>query len=279
MYEAAIKTASTGVYFAVPYMAKLIIEFMEKNYQKENRNLRKSRDLLVERILHRYPARRVDSDDDLFDALEEYDSYRNERYERLADDQSKLCKLFMSNPKMGAFISDVIGGEDALIACVRYFGKDMLDCAEDEGRMEEVRKANDEYLSRMARFDELENQMRENLKNSTRCMERFKSEKGMSDEEFESFLDRVYHLCNHVFMGELNDEVLGLLFKGLYYDRDLSCAERDAEVRGRNERIVFEKRERNGDSLPPLRNGGSFEPDSDLSPVFGNRRRRSVWDL
>ena len=78
MYEAAIKTASTGVYFAVPYMAKLIIEFMEKNYQKENRNLRKSRDLLVERILHRYPARRVDSDDDLFDALEEYDSYRNE---------------------------------------------------------------------------------------------------------------------------------------------------------------------------------------------------------
>lgn len=279
MYEAAIKTASTGVYFAVPYMAKLIIEFMEKNYQKENRNLRKSRDLLVERILHRYPARRVDSDDDLFDALEEYDSYRNERYERLADDQSKLCKLFMSNPKMGVFISDVIGGEDALIACVRYFGKDMLDCAEDEGRMEEVRKANDEYLSRMARFGELENQMRENLKNSTRCMERFKSEKGMSDEEFESFLDRVYHLCNHVFMGELNDEVLGLLFKGLYYDRDLSCAEREAEVRGRNERIVFEKRERNGDSLPPLRNGGSFEPDADLSPVFGNRRRRSVWDL
>ena len=58
MYEAAIKRASTGVYFAVPYMAKLIIEFMEKNYQKENRNLRKSRDLLVERILHRYPARR-----------------------------------------------------------------------------------------------------------------------------------------------------------------------------------------------------------------------------
>lgn len=255
MYEAAIKRASTGVYFAVPYMAKLIIEFMEKNYQKENRNLRKSRDLLVERILHRYPARRVDSDDDLFDALEEYDSYRNERYERLADDQSKLCKLFMSNPKMGAFISDVIGGEDALIACVRYFGKDMLDCAEDEGRMAEVRKANDEYLSRMARFGELENQMRENLKNSTRCMERFKSEKGM------------------------NDEVLGLLFKGLYYDRDLSCAEREAEVRGRNERIVFEKRERNGDSLPPLRNGGSFEPDADLSPVFGNRRRRSVWDL
>ena len=36
MYEAAIKTASTGVYFAVPYMAKLIIEFMEKNYQKDH---------------------------------------------------------------------------------------------------------------------------------------------------------------------------------------------------------------------------------------------------
>ncbi len=252
---------------------------MEKNYQKKNSNRRSSRDLLVEKILRQYPTLRVDNDDELFDALEEYDSLRNERYERLADDQSKLCKLFMANPKMGAFISDVIGGEDALIACVRYFGKDMLDCAEDEGRMAEVRKANDEYLSRMARFNELESQMRENLAKSSRCMKRFKSDKGMSDEEFEGFLDRVYHLCNHVFMGELNDEVLELLFKGLYYDRDLSCAEHDAEVRGRNERIAFEKRERSGDSLPPLRNGGSFESDSDYSPMFRNRRRHSVWDL
>lgn len=96
-------------------------------------------------------------------------------------------------------------------------------------------------------------------------MERFKSEKGMSDEEFESFLDRVYHLCNHVFMGELNDEVLGLLFKGLYYDRDLSCAEREAEVRGRNERIVFEKRERNGDSVAIL---CETEAVSSLMPIF-----------
>ena len=89
MYEAAIKRASTGVYFAVPYMAKLIIEFMEKNYQKENRNLRKSRDLLVERILHRYPARRVDSDDDLFDALEEC-SYR--LCALLREGYARLCR-------------------------------------------------------------------------------------------------------------------------------------------------------------------------------------------
>lgn len=35
MYEAAIKRASTGVYFAVPYMAKLIIEFMERIIKKK----------------------------------------------------------------------------------------------------------------------------------------------------------------------------------------------------------------------------------------------------
>ena len=53
---------------------------MEKNYQKENRNRRKSRDLLVEKLLDRFPTRPLDNDDELFDALEEYDSYRNERY-------------------------------------------------------------------------------------------------------------------------------------------------------------------------------------------------------
>ncbi len=251
---------------------------MEKIYQNGKRN---SRNLLMERMLKQYPSLRVDDDDALFDALEEYDAYRESRYKRLADDQGKLSNLFISNPRMGAFISDVIGGEDVLVACVRYFGKDMLDCAGDEGLMNEVRKANDEYTARMARFNELDAQMRDNLHRSTRSMERFKAAKGMGDDEFEQFLDRVYHLCNHVFMGELNEEVLGLLFKGLNYERDLSCAERDGEVRGRNARISFEKRERRGDSLPPLRGGNGFDdiPDDGLSPVFGNHRRRSVWSL
>ncbi len=248
-------------------------------YQKERPASRRSRDLLVERILKQDPAVRVENDDDLFDALEVYDSKRSERYDRLADDQHRLCKLFMSNPRMGAFISDVVNGEDALIACVRYFGRDMLECAHDEGRMDEVRRANDEYLSRMNRYNELDAQMRDNLQKSTRCIARFKAEKGMTDNEFERFIDRVYHLCNHVFMGELNEEVLGLLFKGLHYDRDLSCAEHDAEVRGRNEIISFAKRERRGDSLPPLRGGGGFDSDDERTPMFGNRRRRSVWDL
>ncbi len=254
---------------------------MEKNYQKEKRNARHSRDLLAKRMLEQYPSLQVDDDDALFDALEEYDAYRTARYERLADDQGKLCNLFMSNPRIGAFISDVVGGEDVLVACVRYFGKDVLNCAEDEGLMNEVRKANDEYTARMSRFNELDAQMRENLQRSTRSMERFKQAKGMSDEAFEQFLDRIYHLCNHVFMGELNDEVLNLLFKGLNYDQDLSCAEQEGEVRGRNTRITFEKRDRRGDSLPPLRGGDTMSrfKDDGLSPVFGNHRRRSVWDL
>ncbi len=254
---------------------------MEKIYQKGKQNSRQSRELLVERLSKEYPSLQVTNDDELFDAIEEYDAYRESHYKRLYDDQERLCKLFMSNPRIGAFISDVAGGEDVLVACVRYFGKDMLNCADDEGLMNEVRKANDEYTARMSRFNELDAQMRENLQRSTRSMERFQAEKGMSDEEFERYLDRVYHLCNHVFMGELNEEVLGLLFKGLNYDQDLSCAEREGEVRGRNARITFEKRDRRGDSLPPLRGANAFDDsfDDGLSPVFGNHRRRSVWDL
>ncbi len=254
---------------------------MEKNYQKGNESSHNSRELLAERMSKQYPSLQFDDDGALFDALEEYDAYREARYERLANDQGKLSKLFIANPRLGAFISDVVGGEDVLVACVRYFGRDMLDCAGDEVLMNKVRKANDEYMARMSRFNELDAQMRENLQRSTRSMERFKAEKRMSDEDFERYLDRVYHLCNHVFMGELNEEVLSLLFKGLNYDQDLSCAEHEGEVRGRNARISMEKRERRGDSLPPLRGGKGFDDASDdgLSPVFGNHRRRSVWDL
>ncbi len=254
---------------------------MKKQTEEKSVPRRKSREVLIERVMQKFPDRLLETDDDFFDALEEYDSYFQKRYEKLADDQNKLCDLFISNPKMGAFIADVVGGEDALVACVKYFGKDLLECAGDDRRMYELRRANDEYMSRISHYRKLDAEMRENLKNSSRHIERFKASKGMSDEEFEAFVDRVYHLCNHVFVGDLNTEVLELLYKGVNYDSDLSCAEKAAEIKGRNERIVLEKKQNRGDSLSGLRSVGSVvaEEDEDTSPILGRRRRKSVWDL
>ena len=123
-------------------------------------------------------------------------------------------------------------------------------------------------------------EMEENWQHSARAIARFKAHKGMSDEEFEDFLDRVHHVCEHVFMHDFTTEILELLFKGINYDLDLGNTERIAEIRGRNERILSERPPREGSPLPQLSGiGGGENPDEGRSAAFGFRRRGSVWDL
>lgn len=122
--------------------------------------------------------------------------------------------------------------------------------------------------------------MEENWQHSARAIARFKAHKGMSDEEFEDFLDRVHHVCEHVFMHDFTTEILELLFKGINYDLDMDNTERIAEIRGRNERILSERKQRDGNILPHLGgNGGGDDADENRSAAFGFRRRRSVWDM
>ncbi len=235
-----------------------------------------SRERLVERIMQRYPDRRFESDDDFYDALDEYDSFLCGNYEKMVGDQNKLCQLMCSNPKVGAFISDVAEGEDALVACIRYFGRDLLEQGGDERKMYAIRRANEEFLERNRCYRELESSMQKNVERSVRHIKRFMQSKKMDDAEFEEFLERIFHVCRHVFAGDLNTDVLELLYKGLRYDSDLPCAEHAAEIKGRNERIVMSRREMAGDSLPAMKH---VSDNGDKGGYRRVRRRSSIWDM
>ncbi len=251
---------------------------MSKTEKKQNKpNRLTSRERLVERIMERYPDRHMETDDDFFDALDEYDSFLSSHYERMLGDQNKLCQLMCSNPKVGAFISEVADGEDALVACVRYFGRDLLEQGSDSQKMYAIRKANEEFLERNRKYKAIEEEMAKNIEQSSRYLERFMRSKKMSELELEEFLDRVFHVCRHVFTGDLNIDVLELLYKGLRYDVDLPCAEHAAEVKGRNERIVMARRDAAGDKLPHISQRAAGEEN--LGGYHRPRRRRSIWDM
>lgn len=246
-----------------------------KNFYENDETLpQTSRGVIVKRLIKHFPDRDFDNDDELFEVLANYDADLDERFEKLRNDQTKLARIFTSNPKMAGFISTVIEGEDPLIACVRYFGGDVLECAYDENRLMQLRKENDAYLQRMHSFAKTEKEIEENWKMSSKSIERFKESKGMTDEEFDLFIEKVCHLCEHVFMCDFSFEVLDTLFKGINYDTDIDIAEQTGEVKGRNQRIIFSK-EKLGESSAPSKHDSS----ADLTPMFGLRRRKSVWDL
>lgn len=236
-----------------------------------------SRERLARRIIERFPDRHFECEDDVYDAIEECDTLMREHYEKMLSDHNRLSELMYSNPRVGAFISEVAEGEDALVACVRYFGRELLENSDDKQRMNALRRANEEYLERNRTFREMEEAMHKNIEKSARAMERFMRSKKMSESDFEEFIDRVFHVCRHVFAGDLSDDVLELLHKGLRYDIDLPCAEHAAEVKGRNSRIMMTRREAVGDKLPHVE--GNTAPEANGNGYRRPRRRRSVWDL
>lgn len=248
----------------------------EKNQSKKPLGAT-SRERLARRIVEQYPNRVFESEDDVYDALDEYATFLSDHYERMLNDHNRLTGLMYSNPRVGAFITDVADGEDALVACVRYFGKELLDSSSDAQKMQAIKRANEEFVERNRAFQEMESAMHRNVEKSTRFIERFMHNKQMDESQLDDFLDRVFHVCHHVFTGDLSEDVLELLYKGLRYDTDLSCAEHAAEVKGRNRRIVMERREALGDSLPDVHNS---HPDEKASKGYRRTRRRpSVWDL
>ena len=236
-----------------------------------------SRERLARRIVERFPDRRFESEDDVYDAIDEYDSYLTEHYEKMLDDHNRLTNLMCSNPRVGAFISEVADGEDALVACVRYFGKELLDSSTDKQKMHAIRRANDECVERSRVFRNMEEAMHKNIEKSSRSIERFMNRKKMNENDLEDFLDRIFHVCRHVFAGDLCEDVLELLYKGLRYDTDLPCAEQAAEVRGRNQRIVSQRREAKGDSLTLSQHRASH--GNNEKGYRSTRRRPSIWDM
>ena len=100
-------------------------DFTGNGYEITPRN---SRELLLARVSKSFPDRVFDNDDRFFDSLLEYEDNLRQRYDYLCQDQLKLADIFMSNPRMAEFIGDVLAGDDALAACVRHFGRDILEC-------------------------------------------------------------------------------------------------------------------------------------------------------
>lgn len=247
----------------------------DQNKRKEKGG-RTSRERIAERILKRFPERLFETEDEVFDAIDEYDTYMDEHFEKLLGDHNKLTRLMYSNPRVGAFISDIANGEDAVLACVRYFGKELLDNANDDAKIRAIHKANEEFVERSKTFREMEEAMQHNVEKSARSIERFKRSKKMDEAEICDFLERVFHVCRHVFAGDLSEDVLELLHKGLRYDTDLTCAEHAAEIKGRNHNIVMSHRDNVGDALPstPNHNNGNRR-----EVYRRTHRRNSVWDM
>lgn len=195
-----------------------------------------------------------------YGAFLKYDDDREGELKGYKDSNQKLAEMFSKNPRFAAMMNDMLKGDDASVAFIKYFGQDALDAAGDEEKMKVITGANQEYLNRVAESEELRKKQEQNLQSSEADLSAFQSEQGMDDEAFAKFLDAVYGVVEQGLEGRIGRDFLEVFWKGLNYEKDVQEAVTTGEIEGRNQKITLENRTQKGDAVPNL-SGGNLRRD------------------
>lgn len=239
-------------------------------------DVKSKREILSERLKARYPDKEYADDEALFgqiiDDFDEFDGERASRDER----ERRLVELFNKDPRSAQFLTDMAKGVDPWSSLIRRIGVEgMTDILEDPAKQEAFEEANREYMERLAKSKELDEEFERNMEASRATVASMQSELGLSDEEMDSACDMLGSIADSILRGKFSREHLELALKALRHDRDMAEAESAGEIRGRNARIEEAQVRRpsaSGDGVPML--GGSNNVPSRDEP-----REKSIFEL
>lgn len=228
-------------------------EVTQPETQSETPPKKSKRDMLRERLSKKYPDKNFD-DDEAFagQVSDDYDDYDK----RLADYQKNeqaIGDMFATDPRATSFLMEWKDGSDPVVALVRTLGKDIVDAADDPARQEEIAKANREYIERVNKSKELDNEYETNLQESLQTLADAQKQNGWSDEQIDNAFQQLFQIVDDAVMGKFSPETLQLVMNAQNYNQDIATAQQEGEVKGRNAKIEEKLRKaKSGDGTPQL---------------------------
>lgn len=221
--------------------------------EAKNKEVKSRRDALRERMLARNPGLDVDDPEvysgSISDYLDELDGQIGEYRGR----EEALSNMFNSDPRSANFIANWHNGSDPAVELVRQFGTDIKDAIDDPDRQEQIAAANKEYVERVAKSKELEDQYSANIVESLATLDAFQAENGLDDEKVDQVMEFLQNVMQDALIGKFSRESMEMALKAINHDEDVAVADADAEVRGRNAKISEKLRNRSaGDGTAAL---------------------------
>lgn len=239
----------------------------------ENNNTPKSkRDSMAERLKSKYPDREFADDEAMYDQISaDYDDY-DKQLEAYKGHEESLSNMFNADPRSAHFLSNWRDGGDPVVELVRQFGTDIKEAIDDPERLEEIANANKEYVERVAKNKELEEQYQTNLQASLETLDKFQSANDLTDEQVDDVMEFLQGIISDGILGKFTEESMDMALKAINHDADVATADADAEVRGRNAKIDEKLRKRNaGDGTAPI--GGTNNTSG------ASQKSKNIFDL
>ncbi len=231
------------------------------------------REQFGERLKKKYPDRDFADEEALFGQIDDdYNDYDNQ-IGVLKDHEQKLSDMFSADPRSANFLTSWRKGEHPMTSFIRQFGKDGLEeLVENEEKMEEFAKANEEYLARVAKEKELEEEYRKNLDASLKNLDMFQKEHGLTDEQTDKVMETLVGIVRDGIVGKFTPESIGMALNAINHDADINNARAEGEVAGRNAKIDEKLRKpQSGDGQPNLAGSNNAPTRKNIS--------RSMFDL
>jgi hypothetical protein len=230
------------------------------------------RDAVLKRLKDKYPERSLEADDDIYGAVaDDYDEY-DSKLKDYENDSRALSDMLAKSPKSASFLTDMAQGVDPVIGLVRNYGMEIRDILDDPAKQEELAEANKEYVERVTRSNQLEEEYNMNLQKSLEELRVMQENEGLSDEQVDQAITYLIGIFQNLLVGKFTPDSIHMALNALNYDKAVATASQEGEIRGRNAKIEEKYRRPDmSDGLPMM--GGQNAP----APSATNRAR-SIFD-
>lgn len=229
--------------------------------QQKNTPQKNKRELFIERLKAKYPDDNFDDEEVLYDRLgEDYDDAENKLAEYKKHEDG-LSSMFAADPRSAAYLNSWRKGADPAVELIRMFGDDVREALDDPDKQEEIAEARKEYLDKVSKSKELEEEYSKNLEVSLEELSKFQEDNNLTDEELDNVSEFIMTIITDGINGKITRDTMEMALKALNHDTDIAEASHEAEVRGKNAKIT-EKLRKTGDGMAAMggQNGTPEKP-------------------
>lgn len=238
----------------------------------ENKQVKSRRDAMLERLKTRYPDKEFADDEEIFGQISDDFDEVDKDLAGYKEREKAFSDMFTSDPRSASFINSWREGENPVIALVRRFGKDIKDVIEDPNWQEAVEAADKEFVDRVAKEKELDKLYEANKEETIKTRDAYQEEHGLSDEQIDAAIALIKNIANDAIVGKITAETIDMALKAINHDTDVSTANQEGLVQGKNTKVEERLRKPTaGDGMPSL-------AGSSNAPTPREKKRLNVFD-
>lgn len=188
------------------------------------------------RMAEREPKLNLDDEDAYYGYMDnmvsEYDDYRasSDAMRKNINHSPALAEMFMAARSEENF--------DPVLWMIRKRGLDLDALRDDPEYAEKIAEAHNEWLSKRAKADEINDQAAANMPKSIEAIKAKAAEMGLTEEQAEEILGEIYQMGNDLILGIIPVNIFEMLAKGKTRDADVEMAREEGVAEGLNTKVT-----------------------------------------